>query len=151
MPNSSWNGIRTALAVVAATFIPSQASAAEVPEAWAWKHRVIVVFAPHPEDTDLIAQRRAFARIQEGFEERNLVLVEVVSGTANTVIGPDLNVSGSGVRDYARKTDEQFEVMLFGKDTGLKLRSAKPVSANAIFALIDKMPMRRDEMRRQAN
>ncbi|WFE89619.1 DUF4174 domain-containing protein [Roseibium porphyridii] len=151
MANRSLKGIQAVFAVIAAAFLPSQTSAAEVPEAWAWKHRLIVVFAPHVEDTDLIAQRSEFARYQKGFEERHLILLEVVSEAVNTSIGPDLNVSGPDLRDYARKTGEHFEIMLFGKDTGIKLRSAKPVSANEVFALIDQMPMRRDEMRRQEN
>ena len=39
-----------------------------------------------------------------------------------------------------------FRVRLIGKDGGEKLDSAAPVSAAALFALIDAMPMRRAEM-----
>ena len=42
-----------------------------------------------------------------------------------------------------------FEVLLIGKDGGVKLRRDKPVAAFEITALIDTMPMRQDEMRRR--
>ena len=43
--------------------------------------------------------------------------------------------------------EDVFSVILIGKDGGVKLRSAEPVSAEAIFGLIDGMPMRQREMR----
>ena len=38
------------------------------------------------------------------------------------------------------------QVLLIGKDGGVKLRSTEPVSTDELFALIDSMPMRRREM-----
>jgi hypothetical protein len=36
-----------------------------------------------------------------------------------------------------------------GKDGGEKLSSSKPLAAEKLFATIDAMPMRRDEMQRR--
>ncbi len=52
-------------------------------------------------------------------------------------------------QDYATGTDG-FQVVLIGKDGGVKLRAAEPVAAGDFFALIDTMPMRRREMREGA-
>jgi hypothetical protein len=40
-----------------------------------------------------------------------------------------------------------FQVLLVGKDGGVKLRRGTPVVAAEITALIDTMPMRQNEMR----
>jgi len=39
-----------------------------------------------------------------------------------------------------------FQVLLIGKDGGVKLRSSGPVSMKDLFGLIDSMPMRQQEM-----
>ena len=41
-----------------------------------------------------------------------------------------------------------FAFLLLGKDGGVKLRSATPVSFAELAAIVDAMPMRQDEMRR---
>ena len=41
-----------------------------------------------------------------------------------------------------------FELLLVGRDGGVKLRRDAPVAASEITALIDTMPMRQAEMRR---
>ncbi|MEM7620524.1 MAG: DUF4174 domain-containing protein [Pseudomonadota bacterium] len=41
--------------------------------------------------------------------------------------------------------------MLLGKDGGEKLRKARRVTADELFALIDAMPMRQQEMREGRN
>jgi hypothetical protein len=41
---------------------------------------------------------------------------------------------------------EGFEVLLIGKDGGVKLRQQEPVGTDVLFAVIDAMPMRRQEM-----
>ncbi len=47
--------------------------------------------------------------------------------------------------------ENEFTLLLIGKDGGEKMRSTKPVKLEAIFALIDSMPMRQREMQRKKN
>ena len=42
-----------------------------------------------------------------------------------------------------------FLVILLGKDGGEKIRSNKPVTLEMLTEIIDAMPMRQDEMKRQ--
>ena len=42
----------------------------------------------------------------------------------------------------------EFEVILFGLDGGIKLRSEVPVKCEDLFGVIDQMPMRKAEMNR---
>ena len=45
--------------------------------------------------------------------------------------------------------DKSFEVLLVGLDGGIKLRQDQLVTTDKLFNLIDSMPMRQREMRRQ--
>ncbi|WP_299363957.1 DUF4174 domain-containing protein [uncultured Paracoccus sp.] len=58
---------------------------------------------------------------------------------------------GLGERDMPVMTDfragQGFEVRLIGKDGTVKRRFADPVPAETLFAIVDDMPMRQDEMR----
>ena len=48
-------------------------------------------------------------------------------------------------------SDNSFTFILVGRDGGEKLRSSEVVSAEKLFGLIDAMPMRKDDMRRNEN
>ncbi len=115
--------------------------------AWAWKHRVVVVFAPDGRDGALSRQRDALAGTEAFIADRHMSVIEIVNGEANTVMGARIDVSASGMKKFLRKNDDSFEVFLLGKDTGVKLRSTEPVTGDALFSLIDTMPMRQQEMR----
>ncbi|WP_421981113.1 DUF4174 domain-containing protein [Roseibium sp.] len=140
--------IRSGLAVVCASvsFAASAPLMASPSDAWAWKHRVVVVFAPHKRDASLTAQRTALAGTGAHIADRHMAVIEIVNGEAKTVMGTRLDVSASGMKKFLRKNDDRFEVFLLGKDTGVKLRSTTPVTGDDLFSLIDTMPMRRQEM-----
>ncbi|NND50302.1 MAG: DUF4174 domain-containing protein, partial [Rhizobiales bacterium] len=80
--------------------------------------------------------------------ERELVLIVIAGEDLKTIIGPQAGLSASQLRSRHSIADDQFQVVLVGKDTGVKLRSENPVAARDLFALIDAMPMRRREMLR---
>ena len=46
--------------------------------------------------------------------------------------------------------DRPFQVELIGKDGGIKLTQAVPITPRALFELIDAMPMRRAEKQRRS-
>ena len=47
--------------------------------------------------------------------------------------------------------EDDFKFILVGKDGTVKLRSNQTVSGVDLFALIDSMPMRGEEMRRKSS
>jgi NADH dehydrogenase [ubiquinone] 1 alpha subcomplex assembly factor 1 len=114
-----------------------------------WKNRVLILAAPTADDTRLGAQLLEVARTRAAFEERDLLLV-VLAGS-----------SGSRAGNRALTTDEaaairravdidpgSFAVRLVGKDGGVKHAAGAPVPIGDVYARIDRMPMRRAEMRR---
>ena len=99
-----------------------------------WKNRVLVLLAPSDHDPRLGEQQASATAAAAGFSERDLIVVAEI-GTE----GPLHRMCGTRVGD--------FQVVLVGKDGRSTLQWSKPVSSEVLFSVIDKMPMRRDEMR----
>ncbi len=104
-----------------------------------WTHRPVLIFAASETEPAYVEQRAALGAAVDGLIERDIV---VLTETEPADTGP-----------IRRLFDvEGFEVLLIGKDRGLKLRQPEPVDTDALFAVIDAMPMRRQEMsRKRAN
>ncbi|MER2266350.1 DUF4174 domain-containing protein [Methylobacterium oxalidis] len=132
------HGLRmTMLALALAGGADGAAAGGDPLAAHLWKARVLVVSAPGPEDGRLRAQRTILAEARAGTGERDLVTLEAVGGGAEaTALRRRLNLPA-----------DAFRAVLVGKDVGAKLSSAEPIPPERLFATIDAMPMRRDEMR----
>ena len=102
---------------------------------YVWTSRVLVVTAPSEADPQLVAQRRIYDEGRAGAIERDLVMVVAVG---------DSPQASALRRRFGLSAG--FQVVLVGKDGSAKLASDKAVSINRLFALIDAMPMRRQEM-----
>ena len=79
-------------------------------------------------------------QIIEGSQAWKNTTARIASAEIGTE-GPLHRMFGTKVRD--------FQVVLVGKDGRSTLQWSKPVSSEVLFSVIDKMPMRRDEMRQQ--
>jgi hypothetical protein len=101
-----------------------------------WKNRVLVLLAPSDHDPRLGEQQATATAGAAGFSERDLIVV--------TEIGTE----GPLHRMFATRVGD-FQVVLVGKDGHSTLQWSKPVSSEVLFSVIDKMPMRRNEMRQQ--
>lgn len=95
---------------------------------YVWKNRVLLIFndGPSGEQSEIVAQA------QNGFEERDFVIIHARSGD-------DFN----GRFDIS---EGYFSVILIGKDGGEKAQWDAPVQATEIFMRVDAMPMRQREM-----
>lgn len=105
-------------------------SRAYLPDEYAWIHRPVLIFGP-PGDPRLQTQADRFADVASACEERDIVVLVNPSGPTRFGLTPD-----------------QFAVLLIGRDTGEKARWNATVAPQAVFELIDTMPMRRNEMGR---
>ena len=108
--------------------------------AYRWTSRVLVIVAPTSADPRLGQQRQLVRSAHAAFAERNLVWVE---GVGLTEIADALR------RRFGIEPDD-FRAILVGKDGVAKLSSATPLTPDRLFAEIDAMPMRRDEISRAA-
>ncbi len=98
-------------------------------------HRLVVVVG-RPDDPRVMQQHAALARKAPALRERDVVVQYITPGAA--LERPELAMTSAAL----------FEVLLVGKDGGVKLRRDTPVPVADINSLIDSMPMRQSEMRR---
>lgn len=96
-----------------------------------WKNRVIIVFS----ENDVLAQKQlsTFKEDQAGMDDRDLVVF--------------MNPVSQEMKDL-KSTDHFFEVVLIGKDGTVKKRKDALMTTEELFAIIDGMPMRQSEMRK---
>ena len=108
------------------------------------RNRLLVIFAPSKGDPRLVRQEAAFAREGAGMRERQLLKI-VVLPKATTPKGLD----AARLRRRYRVAPGAFAALLVGKDGTVAYRTSGLVTPGALYARIDAMPMRRDEMRRR--
>jgi hypothetical protein len=70
--------------------------------------------------------------------ERAIILAEALDGSERS----------KQIRSQLSGDGRRFQVFLIGKDGHTAISSNKPISADRLFAQVDAMPMRQDEMRR---
>ena len=115
-----------------------------------WQKRAILVLAEAPSDAALVEQVRRLAAAAAELAERDVVIVEATRD-GSRMVGLDSDApTMERLRQVYAGGREGFQVLLIGKDGGVKLQAAEPVDVAELFALIDSMPMRRREMREPA-
>ena len=113
-----------------------------------WQNRVLLIFAPDVEHTNLLEQREHLSGMGAGLNARDLVVWQVVyQGAASVNNQVDANLTSQSFYDYFAVKDQEFTVILLGKDGTEKLRRTQPVTSQGLFSIIDAMPMRQREMR----
>ena len=86
-----------------------------------WKQRVLIIDTPSLQSTPYLQQISTFDAAAASLKERDLQVITQTSAPA-------------------------FRVRLVGKDGGVKLDRDTPMTTDALFALIDAMPMRQEEL-----
>ena len=99
-----------------------------------WVKRPLIVFADSPNDPRYIQQMEFITDRLEDLDERDVIVL--------TDTSRDL---GSALRD--RLHPRGFMLVLIGKDGTIYLRKPLPWDVREISRVIDKMPMRQQEMR----
>lgn len=119
-------------------------------DAYQWKNRIILVFAPAPDTDAYERQMREFKGQEDGILDRDLIILELFE-KGETRAG-DRSLSERVAPRMRRQFDVgvgEFSIILIGKDGTAKLRSPVPVSVSKIFSMIDAMPMRQEELLRK--
>ena len=134
------------LVTSAAALEPAQAMAAELSD-YLWKRRPLLLFAPSESDPRLIETMRRIEASQCDFVDRDMVLGRIVTEGTSSLDGNvvDNNQAQMLFSDFGIGADS-FSVVLIGKDGGEKLRANDVPDLQAIYAVIDGMPMRGREM-----
>lgn len=142
--------IRGAVAAIflatSAALLPATAGAAELSD-YLWQQRPLLVFAPTDSDPRLAETMRRIDASRCDFTDRDMVLGQILTEGASTLDG---DVVGTGQAQRLRSEfgigANAFSVVLIGKDGGEKWRVNDVPNLQAIYAVIDGMPMRGREM-----
>lgn len=112
-----------------------------------WNYRVVLVFAREPLASNALSNLRELAA---EIEERDIIWFLLGNDTLQTNYdGPlDEKLREIMLENYFTPKLPATGVLLIGKDGQVKSRSSD-LDLEATFGLIDHMPMRRQEIRRQ--
>ena len=111
-----------------------------------WKNRVLLAFAPARDDQTIESLRRGFAERTAGVSDRDLLLIEVIESDGVRIANRRYaEASGAQLRQQFRIAPGSTVLVLVGKDGAEKLRKTT-VRLDELFAVIDAMPMRRQEI-----
>jgi hypothetical protein len=120
--------------------------------AYQWKNRIILIFAPSSDSDGYKRQMREFGGQEDGILDRDLIILELFENGESRLGDTSLSerVEPQMKRQF-NVGEGEFSIFLIGKDGTVKLRSNDPVATSEIFSLIDAMPMRQEEMHRKQN
>lgn len=131
------------LLLLVATLTTSQVFAMDSLSDLRWNKRAVLIFG-QSDDPQVIEQTRRLERQKRDLEDRDMVLIRISSQDAAVIYGDAATPDADALRKEAGVQDG-FQILLVGKDGGVKFQSRTVVDDIEIFGLIDRMPMRRAE------
>lgn len=146
---SSKLGLLAGLALVSALALAqaprlSSTGLAQKLRASHWQKRVLLIGAPTAGQAEFQQQKKLLAGATSQLAERDFLVLEL----------PYDHLTPAD-RQYWQQELKQsltaFSVVLIGKDGGVKRTETRPLPPADLFGTVDKMPMRRQEARRQNN
>jgi hypothetical protein len=102
---------------------------------------VLLLAAPNAGQADFTTQKALLAPQQAALAERDFLVLEVLYDQLS-VADQEFLSQKIGIQP------PRFAAVLIGKDGGVKEKSSRPISPADLFGTVDKMPMRRAEMRK---
>ena len=115
-----------------------------------WKNRLLFLFAPNRDHPFFDVLHKSLTSRQADVADRDLVIFEILESGPSRMntnwLDPQIAQSLWDKFDVAQG---EFTVILIGKDGGIKLNRQDQTRLEDLFALIDAMPMRQEEMRQK--
>lgn len=130
-----------ALAPLALAQAPRPSSLAQTLRASRWQQRVLLIGAPTAGQAAFQQQKKLLANATSQLKERDFLVLEL----------PYDQLTPADRQCWQQELKQAltaFSVVLIGKDGGVKRTSTQPLPPGDLFGTVDKMPMRRQEMRR---
>ena len=116
-----------------------------------WKNRLMLVFSAHTSEAGYVALNQSLKQRLSEVQDRDLIVFrifeEVPSRITEQALPPE---EAQGLRRRFNVKSGQLTVILIGKDGGVKMVQERRADIQAIFDLIDSMPMRQREMQEGA-
>ena len=119
-----------------------------------WKNRILLVKTSDSASDIYQEQIKEFSNATDELKVRKFVLYKITGDHFELInfANPELNDSGKITGKPIGKTltdKENFEVILIGLDGGIKLQQSEVLTKEALFNIVDAMPMRRSELNKK--
>ena len=130
------------------TFISNQSCIAQSLAQHEWENRVVLLFTPNFQNQELKRQLDFFQKNQKGVIDRKLIIYQITPDEVKKAgkFLKEISEISSWLKKFKIDKNE-FTFILIGLDGGEKMRSSEVISIKKIFSKIDRMPMRRSEIR----
>lgn len=113
---------------------------------YAWEKRQVIVFSPTANHPQYQLTNQLAREFRAEFDDRRLQIWRVVENQAVTLNNQErANLNSQQFQQHFSVNPEYFRLILVGYDQGEKLRQSQ-VDVDRLFAEIDQMPMRQQEM-----
>ncbi len=130
--------MKTTLISTALAFAFATSAMAETLDEYLWEKRPVIVFANTPND---LLFKRQMELLEDGkaeLDERDVVVIV------------DTDADAEETTELRKKLRPRgFQLVLIGKDGQVKLRKPRPWTVRELSRVIDKMPMRQQELRQR--
>lgn len=112
-----------------------------------WKNRLLLLVDTNPDTDALISQLAELTFDSQALKERDLIIFRVTPDVVYLSDGSTSKLKAKKIYEDCGLDPNFKGTLLLGKDGGVKLEEPFEVSAQSVFNLIDRMPMRRTEIR----
>lgn len=113
-----------------------------------WKNRFLLVFVESNENPKMLLQQSFLEKATKDYLERDLLVFFVEEKNIVNFQKIQFNENPQLLRKKFQVQSNEFCIVLIGKDGGEKFRTSDILTNEKLFAIIDAMPMRRNEMRK---
>lgn len=112
-----------------------------------WRNRILLVLTDDINNTIYKNQIKELQAHETGLKERKLIVYQISKDKFKTGLTEITSWQKSIqlYKDY-KQSKTTLEVLLIGLDGGIKLREIDLISCEALFGVIDVMPMRKSEL-----
>jgi hypothetical protein len=111
-----------------------------------WKDRVLLIFAHDKNSEDLKNQWKLLLEDKNELADRKLVVYSFTKNEVRFNFEDNWKTSSDLYNSYI-KNDAQFKILLIGLNGGIKIEEISTITLEKLFAIIDGMPMRRNELK----
>ena len=111
-----------------------------------WKNRLVILLTDSKDSQSYQLQLKDLKTDLQGLKERKILVITLTPNYQITGIDNEIKQKAALSYKELKKEADGFEVILIGLDGYVKLQQSKLLTHQELFAQIDRMPMRRDEI-----
>ena len=111
-----------------------------------WEKRVLLLFTPDDGHAGFQQQNQILSEVKDGMAERDMTTIRAMADGTLTVDNTKQSIAATDFYQRYSVRENEFRVILVGKDSTVKLDKKSIATAAELFERIDAMPMRQYEM-----